>query len=396
MSHSSFVFNLYCKTCNALLCRRGQSVSLIADPTVHLYSTDLMNKNVSEDESKTIDSLPCRCVAHPTRCARCKQGVIGYHVVRPCEPCLRGCNNGHYWLVHDAISQVRRLHSSKDDAECRKFAAEVARMEHTLDDVGPDDADHAAEEAAAAQFMAFERDNPRAAHHFLNMGLNLADFEGPSRSSAFKKGVPPSTQDTSASTVGHEQHATLDDVEEVLGPPKPNQNDDQDGNTRCPHALCWDDLPCLDEEKEAQIIVPVGGTQWALPDLTCAVCFNLMVSPKMFRCGHTFCGDCALREFDLRKSCPCCKQRAACSPSPNFSLESVINSLPVHCVHGCVLDQRSKEWRAASQAAEGAERSEFCSAVVPLGSLQQHIVGCPFSHKGKRAEGRSHSEGADS
>ena len=41
----------------------------------------------------------CNCRRCDVSCNHCGS-TVGYHVSQPCAPCLRGCNNGHFWMFY--------------------------------------------------------------------------------------------------------------------------------------------------------------------------------------------------------------------------------------------------------------------------------------------------------
>lgn len=105
------VLVLRCKACAAVLCRRGVSVTLIADAAVGVYSTDFATSatSASSEAVREIGVCACRIVDLLCRgCTRSRPGSrssaratpIGYHVVGPCDECLSGGNNGHYFIFH--------------------------------------------------------------------------------------------------------------------------------------------------------------------------------------------------------------------------------------------------------------------------------------------------------
>jgi hypothetical protein len=105
------VLILRCKACASVLCRRGMSVELVADASVSLFSTDFATSATIALSTtvREIGSCACRIIDLSCRtCTRSRPGSrsssrltsIGYHVVRPCEECLSGENNGHYYLFH--------------------------------------------------------------------------------------------------------------------------------------------------------------------------------------------------------------------------------------------------------------------------------------------------------
>ena len=99
------VLTLTCH-CGEILSKRGLQVSLVADPTRSLFSSDIPTDALREGSARIIQT--CSCAACSVHCRRCKQPV-GYHVQRPCEICSAGEHNGHFWLFdQDGVSATPR------------------------------------------------------------------------------------------------------------------------------------------------------------------------------------------------------------------------------------------------------------------------------------------------
>eukprot|EP00730_Choanoeca_flexa_P011264 TRINITY_DN24226_c0_g1_i1.p1 TRINITY_DN24226_c0_g1~~TRINITY_DN24226_c0_g1_i1.p1 ORF type:complete len:205 (+),score=26.05 TRINITY_DN24226_c0_g1_i1:1-615(+) len=92
------VHTLSCRYCTSSLCSRAMKALLLADEKTMLFSTDACPDAVLlvEDEYLTES---CACGIQDMAC-RCCGNIVGYHVVRPCDSCLRACNNGHLYMFH--------------------------------------------------------------------------------------------------------------------------------------------------------------------------------------------------------------------------------------------------------------------------------------------------------
>ena len=99
------VLAVKCASCHMILSERGMAVHLVADFRCTLYSTDIPSSHVRSGTAKPIPT--CECAAVKTHCVRCEQEV-GYRVVAPCEGCLLGGNNGHYWLFDQGVTAESR------------------------------------------------------------------------------------------------------------------------------------------------------------------------------------------------------------------------------------------------------------------------------------------------
>jgi len=109
--HSKIVCQLYCKSCDVTLCRRGMKAILLADTKVELYSTDTPPKGV-QLVGQDYMTRNCHCCIRDVACLGCGN-VVGYHVTQPCPPCLEACNNGHYWMFYtDQVDSCERLDST--------------------------------------------------------------------------------------------------------------------------------------------------------------------------------------------------------------------------------------------------------------------------------------------
>ncbi|XP_065909154.1 protein FAM72B-like [Dysidea avara] len=106
--HPSFkwkpVYNLECVFCQSTLCVRGMKAILLADTRVELYSTDLPPSGATVLVEEDYETRHCECRIKDIACALCGN-IVGYHVMLPCHPCLKSCNNGHFWMFHSACVQ---------------------------------------------------------------------------------------------------------------------------------------------------------------------------------------------------------------------------------------------------------------------------------------------------
>eukprot|EP00929_Paragymnodinium_shiwhaense_P066159 TRINITY_DN33154_c0_g1_i1.p1 TRINITY_DN33154_c0_g1~~TRINITY_DN33154_c0_g1_i1.p1 ORF type:complete len:333 (+),score=59.47 TRINITY_DN33154_c0_g1_i1:539-1537(+) len=102
------VFDVFCTACDRRLCQRAMRVSLVADLSVKLFSTDFRLESAEEEEAET-EHWQCKCVIRKLNCAGCVAN-IGYHVIRPCTECACEDHNDHYWLMcGDGVRGVARL-----------------------------------------------------------------------------------------------------------------------------------------------------------------------------------------------------------------------------------------------------------------------------------------------
>ncbi|KAF9203788.1 E3 ubiquitin-protein ligase dtx3L [Haplosporangium sp. Z 27] len=51
----------------------------------------------------------------------------------------------------------------------------------------------------------------------------------------------------------------------------------------------------------------VASESWAIQNLKCSICMEVMHIPTMVRCGHAFCKECILRAMETTKICPMCR-----------------------------------------------------------------------------------------
>eukprot|EP00049_Salpingoeca_infusionum_P006994 m.113829 g.113829 ORF g.113829 m.113829 type:complete len:207 (-) comp13528_c0_seq2:162-782(-) len=93
------VQDLHCASCSTMLCRRGMKALLLADVSTQLYSSDMPPTDRCDLIGDIYSTDSCQCRLSDFACLSCGE-IIGYHVVEPCEKCLRSCNNGHLWMFH--------------------------------------------------------------------------------------------------------------------------------------------------------------------------------------------------------------------------------------------------------------------------------------------------------
>ncbi|XP_067935643.1 bifunctional apoptosis regulator-like [Watersipora subatra] len=89
------------------------------------------------------------------------------------------------------------------------------------------------------------------------------------------------------------------------------------------------ELSCLDENKT---LTPRDSTSClsALEEeLTCAICFELIVMPTSLTCGHTYCRHCLAHWCDVgkRMECPSCREKLVGLPQENVQIKSSIQKL---------------------------------------------------------------------
>ena len=96
---SDCAFELRCKLClsHPIFTVRACSVSLLSEESVSLFSSDCVLPAVDILESTKHKINSCDCQICHTVCHWCKS-LLGYKVVEPCQECLSGDNNGHYFM----------------------------------------------------------------------------------------------------------------------------------------------------------------------------------------------------------------------------------------------------------------------------------------------------------
>ncbi|KAI9016557.1 protein FAM72 [Phycomyces nitens] len=105
------VYQLSCRYCLNHVCARSMKAILLADTRIELFSTDTPGQGIQLLEKDYL-TRTCHCRIRDVACLGCGN-VVGYHVVSPCGPCLRSCNNGHFWMFHsDACKPVERKDNS--------------------------------------------------------------------------------------------------------------------------------------------------------------------------------------------------------------------------------------------------------------------------------------------
>ena len=92
-------FELSCKVCSSqpTFTVRACPVSLLSEEGVSLFSSDCVLPAVDILESTKHKINSCDCEICHTVCHWCKN-LLGYKVVEPCQECLSGNNNGHYFM----------------------------------------------------------------------------------------------------------------------------------------------------------------------------------------------------------------------------------------------------------------------------------------------------------
>ncbi|KAG8457556.1 hypothetical protein KFE25_003710 [Diacronema lutheri] len=119
------VLILCCRACAVVVCRRGMRVSLCADPSIALYSTDFAPAALTHAASaRAIETCAClivdllcsgctrsrrptsRASARATASGAPTRGRVGYHVVAPCEECWSNGDHNEHHFIFDATSVV--------------------------------------------------------------------------------------------------------------------------------------------------------------------------------------------------------------------------------------------------------------------------------------------------
>ena len=120
---NKLVYALDCALCRVRVCKRAMRAILLADVKVELYSTDIPPPQICL-QSEDRQTQGCRCRIRDTVCATCGQ-VLGYHVSQPCERCLGGKNNGHFWMFY---AEAVGAESRKVDGEADLYWSALQPM----------------------------------------------------------------------------------------------------------------------------------------------------------------------------------------------------------------------------------------------------------------------------
>ncbi|CAE8722477.1 unnamed protein product, partial [Polarella glacialis] len=59
----------------------------------------------------------------------------------------------------------------------------------------------------------------------------------------------------------------------------------------------------------------------------CTICSDVLCSPRMLACGHSFCRACLQRWLQRKMCCPLCNGEVAIPPMRNVALEHIIEQL---------------------------------------------------------------------
>jgi hypothetical protein len=65
-------------------------------------------------------------------------------------------------------------------------------------------------------------------------------------------------------------------------------------------------------------------------ELSCGICLDAQVHPRVLRCGHSFCARCIATALGYQNHCPSCKAVVTTEPQRVVSLENAICSLYRH------------------------------------------------------------------
>lgn len=93
------VYLLHCSYCSKFVCHRGMKATLLANTSIHLYSTDAPPPNSVHLMEEDYCTSSCQCQLRDVGCLGCGN-IIGYHVTQPCSSCMSSSNNGHFWMFH--------------------------------------------------------------------------------------------------------------------------------------------------------------------------------------------------------------------------------------------------------------------------------------------------------
>eukprot|EP00956_Cyclotella_meneghiniana_P018430 scaffold30656_cov62-Cyclotella_meneghiniana.AAC.6 len=132
----------------------------------------------------------------------------------------------------------------------------------------------------------------------------------------------------------------------------------------------------------------------------CAVCHDVLQSAVIFKCGHSFCEDCAKACFLSTRTCPNCRIDVT-DFFPNFIVRDSIGSMEVKCPHGC--DESNK--RARGNDGEAVPLACGCNWSGKCEDLQNHENVCDFkmircsidgcNHECRRKDMNVHLSGGD-
>ena len=106
----------------------------------------------------------------------------------------------------------------------------------------------------------------------------------------------------------------------------------------------------------------VGVSDYVLDELTCGLCQQVFVSPVSTKCcGQSYCHQCVDNWLSLNNCCPNDRQLMSSHDliqSPKF-ITNILNNMTVKCDY----------------------HSNGCSETVPMSSLFDHVMKCPFQPK---------------
>jgi len=106
------------------------------------------------------------------------------------------------------------------------------------------------------------------------------------------------------------------------------------------------------------------------PEAKCPICFDLLTDPAITPCGHTFCTKCLKTCFDLRPSCPTCRNRPyqGTAYASNRILGDILDNLMVYCPNGIHL-----------VGGVPYKKPDSCPALMRRGDMKDHQAMCKFT-----------------
>ncbi len=106
--------------------------------------------------------------------------------------------------------------------------------------------------------------------------------------------------------------------------------------------------------------------------LLCPIHKDVIDSPVIARCGHTFCRICIENHLHVDPRCPLDGVALQASPEflfPNLAVAEQLRNLPIRCKHGLKLSKK-KVWEMDPDG---------CPELIKLGQRDQHEDRCPYA-----------------
>lgn len=98
-----------------------------------------------------------------------------------------------------------------------------------------------------------------------------------------------------------------------------------------------------------------------------------MESATKFKCKHSFCYACAMRQVDVFRCCPI--DQLPVNPNEitkNQELQSEIDEILIYCENGCCLEEKLYKINTEENA---------CKQLIKLGQRDAHEMMCVFNTK---------------